>query len=529
MLNKIKENKFTFIVCGIFMLYAIIQCCTFVMSGDDYWWSSLDTISEIFGDSDLNGRYLTNFITYYVIKVPIFRPLFCVPFLVALFFLIADVLKTSKKSSLMTYLISGLCIMLVPSGIAMLTTLWISGFTNYIVSIVLTLIYINFVIPLFNGNQCNLPVWSSVLFLLLGFISALCLENITIYNNVLAVFTVIFSYVRFKKLHIMHISYLVGSIVGTVIMFLNPNYHQIASDKGDQHGLRTFEFDFSDIFSTLYRDISTAFSHSFLFIHLAIAVSITVLFYKKYHSLNSKGAPKYAKIFLPVIIAYAAYSAFSQVFCGLISMTPALRVNAILLAFAFIYMLGIVYMSFVLLDLSRFIKVSFLICSVIIVTAPFIVVKPITPRCFFATYIFWGLTAGTLLMEMFGVISSIQLKSISYVLSVFFSFICFILSDIYISNYFVDQLRIDYVKEQFESNSRVIEVISLPYTEYCDYSIYKHLSNNSNTDNVMDGFNLYYDYPSYIIKTWGVDKELLNKKFVEISIQDYYMSHSLEQ
>ncbi|SFY04820.1 DUF6056 family protein [Ruminococcus sp. XPD3002] len=526
MLNKIKENKFTFIVCGIFMLYAIIQCSTFVMSGDDYWWSSLDTISQVFSDSNMNGRYFTNFITFYIIKFPYLRPLICVPFLVALFFLIANVLKTSKKSSLMTYLISGLCIMLVPSGIAMLTTLWISGFTNYVISLVLTLIYINFITPLFDGETCKLPVWSSLLFFVLGFAGTLCVENITIYNCILAVFTISFSFVRFKKIHIAHVAYLVGTVIGTVVMFLNPNYHQITSDEGDQQGFRAIEFDFSDIFSTLYRDVSTAFSHSFLFVHLAIAVSITVLFYKKYHSLNSKGAPKYAKIFLPVIIAYAAYSAFSQVFCGLISMTPALRVNAILLAFAFIYMLGIVYMSFVLLDLSRFIKVTFLICSVIIVTAPFIVVKPITPRCFFATYIFWCLTAGSLLMEMFDVISTIQFKSISCVLSVLFSFICFILSDIYISNYCVDQLCIDYVKEQYESNSRVIEVIDLPYTEYCSFSIYYYFSKYNDEKSLLNDAKTYYT--DYIIKYWGFDKELLNKKFVEISIQDYYMSHSLE-
>ena len=526
MLNKIKDNKITFIVCGIFLLYIIIQCCTFVMAGDDYWWSYLDNIVQLFGDSDLNGRYLTNSITYFIIKIPFLRPLVCTPFLAVLFFLVAKCLKTSKKTSLMTYLISGLCIILLPSDIAKFTTRWISGFTNYVISLVFTLLYIIFILRLFEGKQCNLPVWSSLLFLILGFAGALCVENITLYNCVLSVFAIIFSFVRFKKVHISHVAYFVGSVIGTIVMFMNPNYHQITSAEGDQQGFRAIEFDFSDIFSTIYRDISTSFSHSFLFVHIAIAVSITVIFYKKYHSLNAKGVPKYARIFLPVIISYAVYSSFSQLFCGLISMTPALRVNAILLAFAFIYILGVLYMVYVLLDLSKFIKVTFFICSVIVVTAPFIVVKPITPRCFFATYIFWGLVAGTLFIEMIDDISSIQLKSLSCVLSVFFSFVCFILSYIYISNYYVDNLRIDYIKEQYESNSRVIEIIDLPYMEYSTSSFYDCFENYNDEENILNDSKSYY--ADFIVKAWGVDKDLLNKKFVEISIQDYYTSHSLE-
>ena len=59
--------------------------------------------------------------------------------------------------------------------------------------------------------------------------NTLIVEHLTIYNVMLGVYAVAFTFFKYKKICIQHLSYLAGTIAGTIIMFSNGAYHAAAS------------------------------------------------------------------------------------------------------------------------------------------------------------------------------------------------------------------------------------------------------------------------------------------------------------
>ena len=63
----------------------------------------------------------------------------------------------------------------------------------------------------------------------LGFVSSLIVEHITLYSVVLAIFVLVYAIVKFKKVYASFVSYLAGTVGGTVLMFSNSVYHSVVS------------------------------------------------------------------------------------------------------------------------------------------------------------------------------------------------------------------------------------------------------------------------------------------------------------
>ena len=308
-------------------------------------------------------------------------------------------------------------------------------------------------------------------------------------------------------------------------MLQDKNYSQII-DSSDSTGFRAVEIDFSNIAMTFYVDLLPFISRMFFVCHIVMTFSIMVLYFRKYKSLKGKDVPKYARLFLTVICVYTFYTVFTAIFFSFTSLTPAFRMNAIEVAFAFLDLFALIYMSYVLLDRNRFTRVLFFILSVVLVTAPFLVVKPVTPRCFFATYVFWVLTSGEFLLTAF----RSRKKSESYpvrfaLLSLTGSLVVF-LSIVNLTNYFVDKFRVDYIRDQFSSGSRTIELISLPYDGYSCDSINDVKGNESDMIFYID--EKAFSYQQFMLDYWGITEDVSDKKFITISIRDYFTAHEDE-
>ena len=520
-----KWNRASVAVSLIFIIFAVIQCSTFIMAGDDFWWAYIPSVGKLFGELDVNGRYLTNCITYYIAHYPILRPIVCIPFFVALYYLMSQLLTRGIKDRFWSRVFTAVSIMLTPTGISVLTTNWISGFTNYVISIVFSLIYVIYCIPLFDGRPDKRPVWLALPFLILGFAGAFCVENISIYNVFTGLFFIIYSLARFRKVHPSNIAFFIGAAAGIFIMLQDKNYSQIVAD-GDDSGLRAVEIDFSNILMTFYVDLLPYIARIFFIVHIIIAVSVTALYFRKYHSLSCKGAPKYAKLFLPLICVYAIYSVYSETYGNLTSMTMAFRMNSIEVAFAFMYLFALIYMAWTLFDRNKFVRVVFFLCSIVVVTAPFLVVKPVTSRCFFATYLFWVLSAGEFLLpairhRRLSASAALRLGAVSAAAS-----LTVILSVFNITNFICDRIRVDYIREQLAQPGRTIELITLPYPFYsCDTISFLEPNNKLMTfkiDNIIAGYSdLMFEY-------WGITDDVSDKNFIEVTIRDYFTSHSDE-
>ncbi|MBO4877189.1 MAG: hypothetical protein J5501_04180 [Ruminococcus sp.] len=520
-----KRDRLPLIVFLAFSVFAVIQCCTFVMAGDDYWWANISSVKHIFVERNINARYLTNTVTYFLSKMPFLRPIVCIPFFIALYLLMTVALRRGKKDFSSSSIFIAFCILVTPPTITQVTTNWISGFTNYVFSIVFSLIYIVYCLPLFDGKADKRSSLFAVPMLILGFIGAFCVENISLYNAALGLFFVIYPLVRFKKVHPSNIAFFIGAAAGLIIMLNNKNYSQIMS-ASDDNGFRSVEIDFSNVLMTLYVDLLPFIARMYFIVHILIAIAVSALYFRKYPALSGKDIPKYAKIFLPLIIAYALYSTFSDIYSSFTSMTLAFRMNAIEIAFAFLYVIALIYIAYVVFDKNTFTRVLFFICSIVFVTAPFLAVKPVTPRCFFATYIFWVLTAGEFILPVFrhrklSEVTALRIGSLSVIISavVFFSIIN-------ITNYTAECIRVKYIKQQFEEGVRTVELITLPYDTYAIDTI-TYFKTDSDTITVRED-KISPSYSGYMLAYWGIDAEPSSKNYLTISLRDYFTAHEDE-
>lgn len=529
MKNRIKNNMPAFIVSVLYVLFSAVQSTCLVFGGDDLWWARLDSPAELFGGQDINGRYVTNLLTYAITHSFLLRAVCGTLLLSGIFILMTLMLRRKGVDTFWAVFFSAAANFALPKPIAYLTTNWISGITNYVLSIVLTFIFLYLCKPLLYGENRKQSQLIGILTMVLGFMSAFCLENVTIYNGVFGVFIIVYYWIRCKKVHFVHIGYLVGTAAGLVVMMLNKNYSSIIGEKKDEIGSRYVEFGFSEIIQSLYSEVIPYFAKPFYLVHVCIALCLTILFFHKFGSVKNTGKHKYAKYCLVCVILYAMYSFLIINEMDLAILNMNYRIRAIETAFTFLYIISAVYIAYCLLEKDSFLRFTLYISSSIMVTAPFLVVNPVTARCFYATFIFWCMAAGEVFIEVVRTLKVKKSELAKYLSICFIGGFTLFFSYINISNKFIDTLRNNYIVEQIESKSRVIEVMDLPYPEYAVDSTYSILSSETEVDFSLN--EKYIDYKPLQMYYLGYDmttEEIDKFKYLEISTIDYYSTHASE-
>lgn len=515
-MKKVTKNKSLIIMIVIFLIYSIIHSCTMIMVGDDFTWVDLYDIQDIFSFSSQNGRYFTNFLTKLIVNYPVARIIIMTVFTFIFPFIISSITDNGENRTI-NFSFAAASVLLIPGFILIDTLNWMSGFTNYVISAELTLLYILFCIPLLKGRALEKsPVWA-VYTSVIGFLGALCVENITIYNICFGIFIGIYSLCRYKKLHIANITYIIFSVAGAVLMFLNQAYSSIIVAGNDDFGMRRVEFGTADIFQRVFADIIPMYSRKFYIFHVIIAISVVLLYHKKYKNNEAGKNPKYAKLFIPMIVIYAMYTFFAAVSGEFVSLTIARRFEAVETAFTFLYIIALLYIFYSIGNSTDSIRRSVYLISTIIVTAPFVAVSPVTPRCFYASYVFWGLLAAELAVSALSGINVPEMgKKLSVVMS---SCMCLFYSYALVCNKYVDNDRINAIRGMMESNQRVIDIVILPYQSV-------------NLDGVMIFFDkesenaLLPDNSSWYQKAmcayYGIDESIADKKYIVLSAYEYY-------
>lgn len=240
-LNMIlKRNKnvvlylFTIAFFGLFYYFL-------PFAGDDWAWGSdigIDRLSNAF--DGYNGRYLGNLLIILVTRSVVFKVVFCtlIMFLLILFLSkIFDNLSNSNKSAV-NYVIafSSVLVLILPNQIAFgdlqpfqifgSTIGWLSGFTNYVVPSVLILIFYYFVT---EKEHENISLYIFLVFY--GICACLCVEHYTLFCLLLSFGIFAYRYYFTKKICKKSLFFLLGSLIGSIIMFSNSSYRLM--QKGD--------------------------------------------------------------------------------------------------------------------------------------------------------------------------------------------------------------------------------------------------------------------------------------------------------
>ncbi len=480
-MEKIKKfcqsKKFIY---GVIFLSLLVLSYLFPFSHDDWAWGAelgIERLETRF--EGYNGRWIGNFVVLALTRSNLLKTVIMASCLTGIIYLINDIIKSEKKT---TILLSYLLILATPYLVFRQGVVWTAGFSNYAASIFFVLLFINLNKKMFEKEKVHISnIWIPCFFLL-GFITTLFVEHITLYTVCLSIFAVGYAFFKLKKIYGTQIAYLIGSISGTILMFSNSAYSSVAAGNDGYRSLGLSSFIDSSIksyFDTIYKEL--VFNNHIL--NIVIAILICIILFK---ILKDKKEKKFihtlANFILFVVITFVLYS----------NVTRLMQVNLLLnYTKYFNGLFTIIFCVSILLFVLFFIKkdtvkrrMIFTLVSIVIMTAPLFVVKPIGSRCFFPTYTLFILFVCDLLHYVLYNNKSKEIETYLNKIIVCIAFIFYgYLIAIYGYIFKINTERITYLKEN--KNEAEIILPKLPYAKYVWYG-------DPANDVFMERFKLYY-------------------------------------
>lgn len=399
--NKIKILLFIFLT----ILFYFVP-----YTHDDWAWGSnigLERLSTLF--DNYNGRWAGNLLIILLTRSRVLKAI-CIS--ITMIFIVELINKIiNRNNNQLTYIIS-ILIFLMPYNIISQTVGWTSGFTNYVVPVLLILIYIYLNNNMFLGEEGKKSNKLLIPMFILGMTSALFMENLTIYILCLSIFILLYKYKKTKKIDMHNLIYFIGVFLGTILMFSNEAYRSVISSEDSYRTIEQGNI-FIRSFNTYFNIIYKYLIQNNLVLNIFTGILSLVLicnFYKQ--NKVSKGQKILLSIFLTMILGYLLYTIFVYV-CNNDNIFIREKYKNYLEGIGvLIFWVSVILTSIITIkDKSKKFRILFDIFSIIIITAPLFIVTPIGPRCFFASYIFFAMINA----ELFDAISKRNEQNINMV------------------------------------------------------------------------------------------------------------------
>ena len=461
--NKRVINKDRIIKILIFLIITSIFYFA-PYAHDDWAWGTQIGIERLHSYfENYNGRWAGNILVLVLTRCRLFKALFSSLTMMMIVGIINRIIN--KSNSKIIYLVTSL-IMLMPYTIIAQTLSWTSGFSNYVISFALVLLFIYLNIDIINNEE---KIKSNkiliVPLLLLGFITSLFLENLTIYNLLLVVFLIIYQLIKNKKVKIENVFYFIGSLAGTILMFSNGAYHNIANASDQYRTIEQGNFIIRAIktyFSTIYKFLIQDNFIINIFIGILILL-ITINFLK-----NNKDIKRTKRFTLGInsviIVGYITYIVFltisgnSNVFITEKYQTLIEGIIAIL------FFLAILISSVIAIDNKKIKqRIAFDLISIVVLTGPLLIVTPIGPRNFFMSYVLFTMVG----CELFNYIDKKENFYIKNILITITFILLFCHFAIFSYIYKIEYERTNYINDNQKTD--ILYLPKLPYEKYMQH------------------------------------------------------------
>lgn len=442
-----------------------ILCWMFPYTGDDWAWGSVVGLERLANHfRDYNGRYFGNLIVMALTRSNLLKSL-------TMAFCLTGILWCVQRMTKQTwsFFVCGLLLLLAPRELSQQAVIWTSGFSNYSVSVFLSLLYCCTIYDYF-GQSPDIKLrhaWGQgCLLLLLGLCGAMIMETATLYNLFLSVFIVIYLYYRFRFIPVQHICYLAGTAAGAYLMFSNSAYSAIANGTGYY---RTIPHSLHEYLSRAASSYSDIIYEQFFMNNLALNLAILLVMFLLYFSVcrqASQKSPRLPGIAFLCLMGFCAYWVYSCVVATIVgssaSMQKARVVEGVLTVFGFLSMALFSIICAVLTGRTG--KILFILGSIVCMTAPLLFVTPIGPRNFYPSYIFFML----LFVEIAAMLppglidgQARRTLSISLKMAITAAFACYLM--VFSQIYAVTLEREAHITQEIANGADVVEVLQYPY------------------------------------------------------------------
>ena len=248
------RNNRSFLICVLSVCLFFMWMISKTPYGLDDWLWGISAGFKDFITGNQNGRYVGNLFEIIVTRSVLLKVVLIGAMATLLPFLSVWLVYTSiaqdafllntQKLLIELFLLATLAYLNIPREIWRQTFGWIAGFSNFGFSGVLLLLYL---IQLFRAQKTEQKSGVNVVAgsFMTSFCASLILENVTVYVFAVTVISAIIYIIRNKRCNAGHVSLLIGSIAGIVMMFSGSVYNSLLNTGQAYNGMRSITFDLS--------------------------------------------------------------------------------------------------------------------------------------------------------------------------------------------------------------------------------------------------------------------------------------------
>ncbi|WP_391557556.1 DUF6056 family protein [Robertmurraya sp.] len=461
-LIKSREDKYYVIsFMAIFSFYLYLAYST-PLTGDDWFWGSDNGLKELEDwFSGYNGRYLGNLTVIVLTRIEWLK-LALIPLFSTLIVIL--MINSSKKRDSFYLTLSLILILFIPTNIYSQTYAWVSGFSNYVTSIALVLIYTSVIKNVFESDEPMYNKWQTFFVIPLGLGTQLFVEHITLYVLFLSIFIICFSFYKFKRVYPLHVLYLCSSIIGAIIMFSNSAYSTIVGGNDDYRSLNSNTYNFITFIKVIYSVYKNQVYP--IFISNSIVLIIVLSFLCKI--LIFRSLKKENKIKNYVYIVLLSIVLFYPIYAILINLSILYKSipSDVSIIFSVCYFVSVAFVILLTVDVTKYkYHILFYYFSAWLIICPLFFVNPIGPRNFIAPYIFL-IVAILIIFQYLEVHKLLEKKFVKTFLSLSLILVSISYIFTFSSIRYSDNLRMKEVIDQVKDNKSEIILRKLPHDHY---------------------------------------------------------------
>ena len=473
--NKITiwiKNKNKYYI-ALFVLLVIL-CYLFPYSHDDWAWGSTIGLERLYTFfSGYNGRWAGNLLVIFLTRNRVIKSFFISISLTLIVYFIKKIVNDKDEK---ITLLSIILMLAMPLTTIVQVLVWTSAFSNYVIPVLIVLIIIYYSKNLFSNQEIKSSKKISIIFFVLGTISSLFVENITVFNLIFSLGLIIYSKIRKSKIPIQYFTYFIGVLIGASLMFSNNSYYNIMIGVDDY---RQASISIKKVIKTYCSQFYQLFIIKNKILNILLSFGIIGYLIKKIDKT------KKTKIYYIELMFFGMFISFN-IFLLMFNSENVFIINKFISIFEKI--ISVIYVINILISIIVFIKdieikrrIVVELLSIIIMALPLLFVEPIGPRCFFPTYIMWILIT----CEIINCSWNNELNRTDELIAkaLIISFIIFYILS-YIQIYKVETERNNYIK-----NNLNCEKLILPELPNKDLV---WLGNKPNNKMYEDRFKMYY-------------------------------------
>lgn len=463
------NNKDILFTIALFLVFAFLAVL-FPDTGDDWAWGSQIGMDRLLNKFDnYNGRWAGNLLVMLLTRSK-FLDIVFTSFCLVCSCLLPKIFVGTKR--FLPYVFGTFLFLLIPKQLLMQSVVWTAGLTNYIPPILLTFFYFLLVRNIFEEEVPSYHWSIGVIAAPVGFVGALFMENVTLYNIAISVAIMGFVFIKYKKVYLTHCSHLVGSIAGAVFMFSNSVYTSIAN------GTDSYRSTASDsgLIKTIGSHTNIIFQQFFqnnIAVLMVLSILCVVVYLAFARATHNKKLKRIALVSVAINLLSCIGISAKNYLCYWLFGLGKEETNTIAIAafagIAAVYCLSVLVTVLICVTQHKYkFKLLLLLASIPVLIAPLLVVNPIGPRCFFPPF-FMLIAACVMLFSYILKVFRFPAKTSKQIGSAFLAgstAILIFLFSIYIPIHTYDVKRNEYAHKQVDAGYKTIMMCKLPNETY---------------------------------------------------------------